>query len=86
MYLWALPVTLVGLWCGLLARSSGGVLAAGGWRAGDSGRLARRGCLRRGFPFSGPVAAITLGHVVVGVSLAAPECDPRPRACACQAV
>ncbi|HEY9147168.1 MAG TPA: hypothetical protein VIN36_10820, partial [Thiobacillus sp.] len=24
--------------------------------------------LRRGFPFSGPVAALTLGHVVVGVS------------------
>jgi hypothetical protein len=24
--------------------------------------------LKRGFPFSGPVAAMTLGHVVVGVS------------------
>jgi hypothetical protein len=40
-----------------------GVLeVAGGWPA----RV-----LRRGFPFSGAVAAITLGHVVVGVSLAA---------------
>lgn len=37
-----------------------GVLeASGGWPA----RL-----LRTGFPFSGPVAAITLGHVVLGTS------------------
>lgn len=70
IYLWALPVTLVGLLVVLIARSSGGVQqrvdgvleAAGGWPA----RV-----LRRGFPFSGSVAAITLGHVVVGVSLAA---------------
>ena len=70
MYLWALPVTLIGLLVVLIARSSGGVQqrvdgvleAAGGWPA----RV-----LRRGFPFSGSVAAITLGHVVVGVSLAA---------------
>lgn len=70
IYLWALPVTLVGLLVVLIARSSGGVQqrvdgvleAAGGWPA----RV-----LRRGFPFSGAVAAITLGHVVVGVSLAA---------------
>jgi hypothetical protein len=70
LYLWALPVTLLGMLVALAARSSGGVLqrvdgvleAAGGWPA----RV-----LRRGFPFSGAVAAITLGHVVVGVSLAA---------------
>jgi hypothetical protein len=70
MYLWAMPVTLIGLLIVLIARSSGGVQqrvdgvleAAGGWPA----RV-----LRRGFPFSGSVAAITLGHVVVGVSLAA---------------
>jgi hypothetical protein len=70
MYLWALPVTLIGLLVVLVARSSGGVQqrvdgvveAAGGWPA----RV-----LRHGFPFSGSVAAITLGHVVVGVSLAA---------------
>ncbi len=68
-YLWALPATLLGLLVGLIARSSGGVLqrvdgvleAAGGWPAW---------VLRRGFPFSGSVAAITLGHVVVGASLA----------------
>ena len=65
--LWALPVTLLGLFVALVARSSGGEVrrvdgvleAAGGWPA----RI-----LQRGFPFSGPVVAITLGHVVVGVS------------------
>lgn len=68
LYLWALPVTLLGMLVALIARSSGGTLlrvegvleAAGGWPAW---------VLRRGFPFSGAVAAITLGHVVVGVSL-----------------
>jgi hypothetical protein len=66
-YLWPLPATLLGLLLALVARGSGGVLqrvdgvleAAGGWPA----RV-----LRRGFPFCGAVAAITLGHVVVGVS------------------
>jgi len=68
LYLWPLPVTLLGMLVALTARSSGGLLqrvdgvleAAGGWPA----RV-----LRHGFPFSGAVAAITLGHVVVGVSL-----------------
>lgn len=66
-YLWALPVTLLGLLIALIARGSGGALqrvdgvveAVGGWPAW---------VLQRGFPFSGAVAAITLGHVVVGVS------------------
>lgn len=66
-YLWPLPATLLGLLLALVARASGGVLqrvdgvleAAGGWPA----RV-----LRRGFPFSGAVAAMTLGHVVLGVS------------------
>ena len=66
-YLWPLPVTLLGMLIALLARSSGGVMqrvdgvleSAGGWPA----RV-----LRLGFPFSGAVAAITLGHVVLGVS------------------
>ncbi|OYW36255.1 MAG: hypothetical protein B7Z35_13105 [Hydrogenophilales bacterium 12-61-10] len=70
IYLWALPVTLVGLLVALIARSSGGRLqrvdgvleTSGGWPA----RV-----LRHGFPFSGSVAAITLGHVVVAVSQAA---------------
>lgn len=69
-YLWPLPVTLFGMLVALIARSSGGALervdgvleSAGGWPAS---------VLRRGFPFSGAVAAITLGHVVIGVSLGA---------------
>lgn len=68
LYLWPLPVTLLGMLVALIARSSGGVVkrvdgaleSAGGWPA----RV-----LRWGFPFSGAVAAITLGHVVLGVSL-----------------
>ena len=67
-YLWPLPVTLVGMLIALIARSSGGAVrqvdgvleSAGGWPA----RV-----LQWGFPFSGAVAAITLGHVVLGVSL-----------------
>lgn len=70
LYLWALPVTLLGMLVALVARSSGGTWqhvdgvleAAGGWPAW---------VLRRGFPFSGAVAALTLGHIVVGVSRAA---------------
>ncbi|MEW6120948.1 MAG: hypothetical protein AB1593_12755 [Pseudomonadota bacterium] len=66
-YLWPLPVTLLGALLAWLARASGGewrcvdgvLEAAGGWPA----RM-----LRRGFPFSGAVAAITLGHVVLGAS------------------
>lgn len=69
-YGWAFPVTLLGLLAALVSRGSGGTLqqvegvleVAGGWPA----RV-----LRRGFPFSGAVAALTLGHVVVGVSLQA---------------
>ena len=67
-YLWAMPVTLLGVLIALVSRGSGGSLqrvegvleVAGGWPAW---------VLRRGFPFSGAVAALTLGHVVVGVSL-----------------
>ena len=69
-YLWAFPVTLFGVLIALLARGSGGALqrvegvleVAGGWPAW---------VLRRGFPFSGAVAALTLGHVVVAVSSSA---------------
>jgi hypothetical protein len=67
IYQWALPVTLIGLLVALLACVSGGRVnrvegvleAAGGWPAW---------VLRRGFPFSGAVSAMTLGHVVVGES------------------
>ena len=68
LYLWVFPVSVLGMLVVWVARSSGGVVqrvdgvleAAGGWPAW---------VLQRGFPFSGPVAAMTLGHVVVGVSL-----------------
>jgi hypothetical protein len=67
LYTWVLPVSVIGLLLALAARTSGGGLrrlngvmeVSGGWPA----KL-----LQRGFPFSGPVAAITLGHVIVGVS------------------
>lgn len=67
-YVWAFPVTLLGMLTALVARGSGGTLqrvegvleVAGGWPA----RI-----LRCGFPFSGAVAALTLGHVVVGESM-----------------
>ncbi|MBI1285123.1 MAG: hypothetical protein GC183_12400 [Thiobacillus sp.] len=72
IYLWALPATLPGVLVAIIARGSGGTLqqvdgvleSAGGWPAW---------VLRRGFPFSGAVAAMTLGHVVVGASLDALE-------------
>lgn len=68
--LWAFPVTVFGLAIALVARASGGNVkcvegvleVSGGWPA----RV-----LVRGFPFSGAVAAMTLGHVVIGVSGAA---------------
>ncbi len=67
LYLWPLPVTLLGAVLALAARASGGewrqvdgvLEAAGGWPAK---------ALKIGFPFSGAVAAITLGHVVLGAS------------------
>ncbi|MBT9568615.1 MAG: hypothetical protein IV085_09995 [Thiobacillus sp.] len=70
--LWAFPVTLLGLLIVLIARLSGGdakrvdgvLESAGGWPAR---------ALSRGFPFSGPVAALTLGHVVIGASAASLE-------------
>lgn len=67
-YVWAFPVTLLGMLTALVARGSGGTLqrvegvleVSGGWPAH---------ILRCGFPFSGAVAALTLGHVVVGESM-----------------
>jgi hypothetical protein len=69
-YLWVMPASILGLLVALIARGSGGSVAhvdgvleaAGGWPA----RV-----MRRGFPLSGPVSAMTLGHVVIGISLAA---------------
>ncbi|HEY9099690.1 MAG TPA: hypothetical protein VIN38_12540 [Thiobacillus sp.] len=72
-YVWVLPASLLGLLLVLLATMSGGEVrrvggvleSAGGWPAW---------ILCRGLPFSGPVAAITLGHVVVGVTQEALSC------------
>ncbi|MFN3716879.1 MAG: hypothetical protein ACK4R8_09180 [Thiobacillus sp.] len=67
-YLWPLPVSALGMLLAMLARISGGhwqrvagvVEAWGGWPAW---------VLHAGLPFSGPVAAITFGHVVLGDSI-----------------
>lgn len=66
--LWVAPVTAIGLVLAVLGRASGGTMH----RAGDGvvecygGVLAW--LLSRGLPFSGPVAAMTIGHVVVAQS------------------
>lgn len=62
---WALPASLIGVVLVLLSLASGGRAAMhrGVWEAsgGWPGRW-----LARGLPFTGPVAAITFGHVVLG--------------------
>ncbi len=64
-YGWALPATLIGAALVMLALISGGRARVhkGVWEAsgGLPGKL-----LANGMPFSGPVAAITFGHVVLG--------------------
>jgi hypothetical protein len=67
-YAWALPASLIGITLILLTLVSGGRarLHSGVWEA-SGGWFGRR--LSRGMPFSGPVAAITFGHVVLG------DCD-----------
>jgi hypothetical protein len=64
-YVWALPVTLFGLLFVPLAFTTGGgvrfVRGAVEVYGGVAGRL-----LRRGLPFVGPAAAVTIGHVIVG--------------------
>jgi hypothetical protein len=66
-YLWAAPVTLPGLALAMLARVSGGRCAVVDGVVEVAGGVPAR-LLRKGFPFSGPVAGLTLGHVVLGVS------------------
>jgi hypothetical protein len=67
VYCWVSPVTLMGGLLVLLAVLSGGRvrLHSGVWEVwgGWPGRW-----LEAGLPFVGPVAAITLGHVVLGIS------------------
>lgn len=65
--LWAFPATLLGLLVALLARVSGGHVRPVDGALEVAGGLPAR-LLKRGFPYSGAVAALTLGHVVIGVS------------------
>jgi hypothetical protein len=73
-YLWAAPVTALGLCLGLLALASGGRLR---WRQGVievSGGVVRR--LLRGNRFWQGGAAVALGHVILARD---PECLERSR-------
>jgi hypothetical protein len=67
VYLWASPVTLLGMLFLIVSKltGGGGHFHSGVWEAwgGWPGQL-----LRSGLPFAGSVAAITIGHVVLGVS------------------
>jgi len=65
--LWAFPATLLGLLVALIARTSGGRVKPVDGVLEVAGGLPAR-LLIKGFPFSGPVMAITLGHVVIGIS------------------
>jgi hypothetical protein len=65
--LWALPGTVLGLLVALIAFASGGMAKPVDGVLEVAGGLPAR-LLQKGFPFSGPVMAITLGHVVVGIS------------------
>ena len=66
-YLWVSPVTLLFLPLALLARWSGGGYALhSGVLEIWGGVVGRR--LDRGLPLFGVIAAITLGHVVLGIS------------------
>jgi len=65
--LWAFPATALGLLVALIARASGGRVKAVDGVLEVAGGLPTR-VLVKGFPFSGPVMAMTLGHVVIGIS------------------
>jgi hypothetical protein len=65
--LWAFPATVLGLLVALIARGSGGRAKPVDGVLEVAGGLPAR-LLEKGFPFSGPVMAITLGHVVIGRS------------------
>ncbi|MFI0400072.1 MAG: hypothetical protein ACH34X_13365 [Thiolinea sp.] len=66
-YLWVGPVTLVFLPLAIVARWSGGDYAVhSGVIEIWGGKLGQR--LNKGLPLFGSAAAITLGHIVVGIS------------------
>ncbi len=68
IYVWAAPTSVVGLAFALLALRSGGVAVIGGVIEAHAPFL---GWLLSRLPPGGGVAAITLGHVVLGRSAAA---------------
>jgi len=64
-YVWALPATALGLFFVPVAwLSGGGVRIVAGVIEVHGGLVAL--LLRRGLPFFGPAAAMTLGHVILG--------------------
>ena len=74
-YAWASPVTGGALLIVLLGRLTGGrVRFVRGAVETHGGVIAK--ILRRGFPWSGPAAAMTLGHVILGCDA---ECLDRSR-------
>lgn len=64
-YLWAAPVTALGLFFVPVAWLSGGRVRLESGAVEVCGGLVAR-FLRRGLPFLGPAAAMTLGHVILG--------------------
>ncbi|MBM4076651.1 MAG: hypothetical protein FJ267_13560 [Planctomycetes bacterium] len=69
IYLWVLPGSLVGLAATVLALLTGGTATVVDGVLEVHGGLISR-ILDRGNRWVGPIAAITLGHVVLGSSLA----------------
>ncbi|MGA7181437.1 MAG: hypothetical protein WBX11_17880 [Thiobacillaceae bacterium] len=67
VYLWVSPVTLLGLLFSAVSRvtGGGGHFHSGVWEAWGGWPAS---LLESGLPFAGSVAAITIGHVVLGVS------------------
>jgi hypothetical protein len=67
VYLWVSPVTLLGLLFSAVSRvtGGGGHFHSGVWEAWGGWPAS---LLESGLPFAGSVAAIAIGHVVLGVS------------------
>ena len=65
LYLWTLPATLCGLWIvPLILLEHGSVRIVNGVLEVHGGIVSRR--LKAGSPWTGPIAAIAFGHVVLG--------------------
>jgi hypothetical protein len=75
-YLWALPATLLGLFLVPIVLLQGGTVQVVQGVVEIHGGLATR-LLRRGLPWVGPGAAMTLGHTILGCDA---DCLERTRA------